>query len=147
MDNYFTLPRVIYALREIRIDVVGTSHFRKRWPPKNLHAVTQQQAKFNDVHWCIDEYGMLLGRQLDNDIVFCIIMVHKVGVMVERARRRPRITLLNKIHVKYVWGNVEKKEINIHRTIDDYNHWIGGVDVSDQKIADYHPIICCCHNW
>eukprot|EP00957_Ditylum_brightwellii_P206256 15347574-Ditylum_brightwellii.AAC.1 len=128
MDNYFTLPRVIHAFREMGIGVVGTSHFRKRWPPKNLCAVTQQQAKFNDFYWCIDGYGMLLGRWLDNILVFCIRMVHKVDGMVERARRRPRITILNKNHVKDVWGDVGKKEINIPKLINGYNHWMGGVD-------------------
>eukprot|EP00957_Ditylum_brightwellii_P093145 7091580-Ditylum_brightwellii.AAC.1 len=32
----------------MRIGVVGTSHFRTGWSPKNRFAITQQQAKFND---------------------------------------------------------------------------------------------------
>eukprot|EP00957_Ditylum_brightwellii_P171349 13044129-Ditylum_brightwellii.AAC.1 len=80
------------------IGVVGTSHIRKGRLPKNLRAITQQQAKFNDFYWCIDEFGTLLGRWLHNHMVFCISTVHKVGGMAERARRRSRITVLNKKH-------------------------------------------------
>eukprot|EP00957_Ditylum_brightwellii_P175492 13361515-Ditylum_brightwellii.AAC.1 len=144
MDNYFTLPRVIHALREMGVGVVGTSHFRKGWPPKNLCAITQQQAKFNNFYWCIDDYGMLLGRWLDNGMVFCVSTAPKVGGMVERAIRRPRITVLDTKHVKDIWGNVGKKEINIPRFVNDYNHWMGEVDVSDHRIAYYHPNLCCC---
>eukprot|EP00957_Ditylum_brightwellii_P070557 5360646-Ditylum_brightwellii.AAC.1 len=67
--------------------------------------------------------------------------------MVERARRRPRITVLNIKYVKDVWGDAGKKEINTPRLINDYNHYMGGVDVSDQRIAYYHPNPCCHYNW
>eukprot|EP00957_Ditylum_brightwellii_P077247 5870206-Ditylum_brightwellii.AAC.1 len=113
------------------IGVAGTSRFRKGWSSKKLCAITQQQAKFNNFYWCTDEYSTLLGRWLDNGMVFCIFMVHKVGGMSERARKSSRIAVLNKKNIKDVWGNVGKKEINIPRLIDDYNYWMGGVDVSE----------------
>jgi Transposase IS4 len=31
--------------------------------------------------------------------------------------------------------------------IDDYNHWMGGVDKADQLIAHYKPRIRCRHIW
>eukprot|EP00957_Ditylum_brightwellii_P043224 3275764-Ditylum_brightwellii.AAC.1 len=61
------------------------------------------------LHRCIEEYGALLERLLDNGIVFYISIVHKVGGMVERARRRPMILVLNKKHVKDVWGDTGNK--------------------------------------
>eukprot|EP00957_Ditylum_brightwellii_P204877 15341190-Ditylum_brightwellii.AAC.1 len=50
MDNYFVLSRVIHALRNMGIGVVGTSHFRKGWHPKDLHSITQQESNFNNVY-------------------------------------------------------------------------------------------------
>eukprot|EP00957_Ditylum_brightwellii_P037011 2802155-Ditylum_brightwellii.AAC.1 len=66
MDNYFTTPKVIACLHEMNIGVVGTSSFRKAWPPKALQSFTQQEAKFNDFYWCVDEFGTLLGLWMDN---------------------------------------------------------------------------------
>ena len=31
--------------------------------------------------------------------------------------------------------------------IDDYNHWMLGIDVSDQQISYYHPNLRCQRNW
>eukprot|EP00957_Ditylum_brightwellii_P129074 9845600-Ditylum_brightwellii.AAC.1 len=66
VDNYFNVPKVIAALFEMNIRVVGTSHFRKAWPPKELQNITQQEANFNDFFWCVGEFGTLLGCWMDN---------------------------------------------------------------------------------
>eukprot|EP00957_Ditylum_brightwellii_P137829 10508354-Ditylum_brightwellii.AAC.2 len=50
-------------------------------------------------------------------------------------------------HVKDVWSDARRKEINIPRIIDIYNHRMGGVDISDQRIPYDHPNVHCCHNW
>ena len=39
MDNYFTLPNVIAALRADGIGVVGTARFKKNWPGKKLSKI------------------------------------------------------------------------------------------------------------
>ena len=36
LDNYFTLPKVIKALRKHGIGVIGTSRFKQGWPPNEL---------------------------------------------------------------------------------------------------------------
>eukprot|EP00957_Ditylum_brightwellii_P183211 13955513-Ditylum_brightwellii.AAC.1 len=54
---------------------------------------------------------------------------------------------LEQKHVKDVWGNAGKKEINIPRIIDDYNYWLNGANISDQRIAYYHPNAHCCCDW
>eukprot|EP00957_Ditylum_brightwellii_P211351 15366076-Ditylum_brightwellii.AAC.1 len=66
MDNYFAAPKVIAALHEMNIGVLGTSRFRKAWPPKELQNIMQQEANFNDFFWCIDESGTLLWHWMDN---------------------------------------------------------------------------------
>eukprot|EP00957_Ditylum_brightwellii_P210131 15364599-Ditylum_brightwellii.AAC.3 len=71
------------------VGVVGTSRFRKGWPPKNLCAIIQQQANW----W-------------------------KGG----KSKKKAKDYSLEQKDVKDVWGNAEKKEINILRLIDDYNH-------------------------
>eukprot|EP00957_Ditylum_brightwellii_P034739 2633151-Ditylum_brightwellii.AAC.1 len=75
MDNYFALPKVMHALGHMGISVIGTSCFRKGWPPRDLCAVTQQESNFNDFCWCINECSTLLGRWLDNVMIFFVSKV------------------------------------------------------------------------
>ena len=61
MDNYFTHPKVMAALRGKGIGVVGTSCFFRNWPSKKFNVcVHQDKAKFNNFYHTIDEYGTYL---------------------------------------------------------------------------------------
>ena len=39
------------------------------------------------------------------------------------------------------------REIKIPKVIDDYNHWMGGVDKADQLISSYRPNVRCRRVW
>ena len=149
MDNYFTLPKVISSLREANIGIVGTARFRSRtWPPKALRMVTKESVNFNDFYWMVDEYGTLISRWMDNGLVFCVSTLHKPGKIIKRKRKRPRVTQNNRAHVSKIWGDKGATDIYIPTLIDDYNYWMGGVDVADQRIAYYHPSnLVCQRNW
>ena len=43
MDNYFTLPKVIKALRDSNIGVVGTARFGRGWPPAELKKISDKE--------------------------------------------------------------------------------------------------------
>ena len=147
MDNYFTLPKVMSSLRKNNIGVVGTARFRRNWPPKVLKDIKVDEVNFNDFYWTVDEHGTLLGRWMDNGLVFVVSTVHKVGRIVKRLRKKPRKTNKNWKHVDEVWGDNGAVEIFIPLLIDNYNHWMGGVDLTDQRIAYYHPDLRCLRNW
>jgi len=147
MDNYFTLPGVIKLLRDLCIGIVGTARFRFGWPPKEIRDIDQSSCNFNDFHWTVDKDGTLLGRWMDNALVFMVSTVHKIGENIKRPRRRPRINNNNRNHVNNIWGDKGKQDIYIPRIIDDYNHWMGGVDLADQRIAYYHPDLRCHRTW
>eukprot|EP00957_Ditylum_brightwellii_P101329 7721844-Ditylum_brightwellii.AAC.1 len=146
MDNYFTLPKVIGKLRNSGIGIVGTAQARRGWPPKELSNIAQQDANFNDFFWTIEKYGTLVAGWMDNGLALCVSTLHKVGEIVEKARKHPRSTIKNKSHVIKIWGDKEKKSIKIPTLIDDYNHWICGIDVIGQRIAYYHPNLRCRRN-
>ena len=65
--------------------------------------------------------------------------MHTVGTIIQKNRRRPKVTLLNRTHVSKIWGTHPRTNIFIPKLVDDYNHWMGGVDIADQRIAYYHP--------
>ena len=129
------------------VGVVGTARFKKNWPQKEIREVTLPNSNFNDFFWAVDEHGTLVARWVDNGLVFCVSTLHKVGKKVKRMRKRPRKTLNNKRHVDSVWGDKGKVEIFIPTLIDDYKHWMGGVDLVDQRISYYHPNLRCQRNW
>ena len=85
MDNYFTFPKVIYALRQAGIGIVRTARFRRKsWPPKELRALTKEKANFNDFYYTVDEFGTMCARWMDNGLVFCVSTLHKIGNEIKR---------------------------------------------------------------
>jgi hypothetical protein len=76
-----------------------------------------------------------------------ITNMHTGMESVERERKRPRITNINKRNVLAIWGNDPVKKMEIPAVIDDYNHFMGGVDKADQLIQSYRPDIRCRRTW
>ena len=64
-----------------------------------------------------------------------------------RPQKKPRVNTVNRKNVEVVWGDEHRKDIAIPLVIDDYNHWMLGVDVADQLIAYYHFAMRCRRTW
>ena len=84
---------------------------------------------------------------MDNGLIFLVSTIHRIKDVVEKVRRRPRVTQNNSRHVKTIWGKLGKALISIPKLVNHYNHWMGGVDLSDQRIAYYMPNLRCFRNW
>ena len=56
---------------------------------------------------------------------------------IERNRKRPRITSTNGARVLKVFGDNARKMLHILKIVDDYNYFMGGVDITDQLRAAY----------
>ena len=62
--------------------------------------------------------------------------------MIKCFGRRPRKPQRNQNNVDEVfWGGRKKVEIMIPKLIDEYNHWMGGVDLCDQHIVTTTQIL------
>jgi hypothetical protein len=55
----------------------------------------------------------------------------------EKVRKRPTKTSINGRIVRRVFGNNYKKELRISCFINDYNYYIGGVDLANQFRESY----------
>ena len=77
-------------------------------------------------------------------MVLCVSTMHKVGNRVKRMRKQPRKTVKNKNNIGKIWGEKGATNIYMPSLIDDYNYWMGSVDVADQRISYYHPskLVC-----
>ena len=89
MDNYFTLPKLIKRLRDLRIGVVGTARFGRGWPPVQLKNVEDRRAQFNSFHWMCDTYGTMVARWMDNGMVLQSILLGKLLNASEENLERP----------------------------------------------------------
>ena len=145
MDNYFTWSRVCAELTSLNIGFVGTARFQRGWPPKEVKTI--QDNRFNSLYLLNDKGGYRIARWIDNNVVTMVTNVHSGYESITRSRKRPRQTPTNRNHVASVWGEDAVKDITIPCIIDDYNHWMNGVDKADQLIAYYRPSIRCRRTW
>ncbi|GES98581.1 hypothetical protein RCL_jg5468.t1 [Rhizophagus clarus] len=78
---------------------------------------------------------------MDNGSVTMLSTIHQIDNgnenRIERIRRRPRETSTNAVKVRAVFGTASKKSLPIPVVIDDYNHFMGGVDITDQLRGYY----------
>eukprot|EP00977_Amphora_coffeiformis_P007696 scaffold1690_cov182-Amphora_coffeaeformis.AAC.53 len=145
MDNYFTWAKVVTSLTEMGVGCVGTSRFERGWPPKEFRDIKDD--RFNTLYTMVDKGKFLMARWIDNNQVTMVTNVHKGDERIKRTRRKPRENSTNKGHLQQVWGDGYIREIEIPGMIDDYNHWMLGVDKADQLIAYYRPNLRCRRNW
>jgi hypothetical protein len=145
MDNYFTWPKVMQSLTDKGIGVVGTARASRGWPPKEFKDIKDE--RFNTVYVMNDIRKYRIMRWVDNNVVTMVSNVHDGNKTVNRNRKRPRQTATNWTHLQTVWGSEAVRNITIPKVIDDYNHWMCGVDKADQLIAYYRPNLRCRRTW
>ena len=73
--------------------------------------------------------------------------MHDVEDKVSRDRKRPRETPNNKKNVRLVWEEASRAGVETPMVIDDYIHWVLGVDLADQLIAHYCMKLGCRRTW
>jgi hypothetical protein len=86
----------------------------------------------------------------DNNIVLALSNIHTVNKAEdfrEKQRRRPAKTSTNRRIVRKVFGDDYIKELQIPCFIDDYNQYMGGVDLANQYRESYKTHRASLRNW
>ena len=134
-DNYFTSISLFQILRDKGIGACGTTRpysAGQDFPQflKDLRNVG------NYVPWntlcAIPTWGVLCFGWQGNNLVMCLTTihtVHRIEDKIERKRKRPSITSTNSHITHAVFGDKFKKILNIPTVINDYNQYMGGVDI------------------
>ena len=139
MDNYFSNISLFKYLRDNKIGACGTVWTNNANFPqilkvkKKLDWDTLSGVVVNDV---------LAILWIDNGPVTMLSTIHKINGnenRIERVRRQPRETSTNATKVREVFGAASKKSLPIPIVIDDYNHFMGEVDIADQ-LREYYAI-------
>ena len=110
LDNYFTLPKAIFALREQNIGVIGTARRRRNWPPSEIASIEQNSATLNDFYYCVDQYGTLVVKWMDNGLVLLVSTLHKPEKKWHSRKKETLCNNKNKNHVSRIWGNESVKK-------------------------------------
>lgn len=145
MDNYFTGPNVMEMTRAYNVGVFGTARRQRSWPPREYKRI--EDDRFNTFYTMEDKRNYLIMRWVDNKPVDFVSTIHTGDEVIEKLRKRPRETHLNRGHVRRVWGNDWGVRINIPKVVDDYNTMMGGVDKAYQMICYYRPELRCKRVW
>jgi len=137
--------------RKCGVAAMGTARGRTGWPPKEIGKRSIQDVRYNSLYYMNDKVGNYrIFRWIDNNIVKLVSNVHtgtSSDKNVLRNRRKPRVNEFNYKHIRLIWGNDHRKEITIPQIVNDYNHWMLGVDMVDQLISYYRPKIRCKRTW
>ena len=163
MDNLFTRVPLLRRLRAIDIGACGTTRRHPEFPQflldlkeycsKRLEWNTtaaivvrkkvkvEEKEEGEDSQWESDSLdpGVICYAWQDNNTVIACSTVHCAGTehSITRSRRRPQITSTNGALVRKVFGEDVRKDLPIPLFIDDYNHFMGGVDIADQLRSYY----------
>ena len=98
--------------------------------------------KVYDANCCI-----CYARWIDNSVVTFVSSYHDPQEFIESDRKRPRKTETNKHHIKTVWGRNARVKIPIPKVTDDYNHYMLAIDLFDQLVSYYKPLMRVTRTW
>ena len=151
MDNYFTSIPLFSELRAHEFGAVGTTRPHKEFPSglKELKEHYAKKVPYNTLLAKVVDKTLCLAWQ-DNNIVLALSNVHTVHKVEDfklKVRKRPAKTSTNGHIVRAIFGEEPTKEINIPCFIDDYNHYMGGVDLANQYRESYKTHRATQRNW
>ena len=116
----------------MNVAICGTARARRGWPPKEYKNIFDEC--FNSLYWINDKDNFQIQRWVDNNAVTMVTTMHTHDETVSCVRKKPRVNVVNKANLNRIRF---ARMIKIPKVIDDYNHWMGGVNRNDQLIANY----------
>jgi hypothetical protein len=151
LDNYFTSIPLFSELRACKFGAVGTTRPHKEFPNQLVEIKNRFATKleWNTLLAAVVQDVLCLAWQ-DNNIVLALSNIHTVDKAEdfrEKQRRRPAKTSTNGRIVRKVFGDDYIKELLIPCFIDDYNHYMGGVDLANQFRESYETHRATLRNW
>lgn len=147
MDNYFSSIGLFNFLREKKIGACGTVRTNSSKFPKVLK--TDKKLEWDTLSGVVVD-DVLSILWMDNGPVTMLSTIHEITGpenRIDKERRRPRVTSTNATKVRQVFGDAVKKILPIPKIIDDYNNYMGGVDVADQLRGYYATQLTARRTW
>jgi hypothetical protein len=150
MDNYFSNIPLFKTLREIGIGACGTTRPSSKNFPKELKCKKEDKFEWGAKTGIVVDNSVLAVLWMDNAPVTMLSTIHNItgpDSTVRRSRRCPRLSSKNGKSAREVFNGKARAIIGIPKIIDDYNHFMGGVDISDQLRSYYSSQLKVRRNW
>jgi hypothetical protein len=141
MDNYFTSIPLFTELRTCQFGAMGTTRPHKEFPSglKELKERFSTKLEWNTLVAKVVDDTLCLAWQ-DNNIVLALSNIHTINRTEdfrEKVRKRPAKTSTNGRIVRHIFADEPTKSLSIPCFIDDYNQYMGGVDLANQFRESY----------
>jgi hypothetical protein len=137
MDNYFSTVSPFKALREIRCGACGTTRKQGGIPSQLIELKDHIKSNPWGQLYASEAKGDLCLAWRDNSIVLLLSTIHWLYLYVPTERKRPAATSTNAAITRAPFGTDIKKKLEIPIAINDYNHYMGSVDIANQYRAAY----------
>jgi len=152
-DNYFSNIPLFTALREYNISACGTVRTNSaRYPSQFKLDKKGPPLPWNTISGIVSENRSVLALiWQDKTLVRFLTTAHRATSgpenFVSRERRRPHITEANRALIDQGWGSDPVRRLSLPRFSVDYNDFMGGVDIADQRRSYYSTQLRVCRNW
>ncbi|KAL1957208.1 hypothetical protein VTO42DRAFT_6242 [Malbranchea cinnamomea] len=147
MDNYFSSVALFNYLYDHQYGACGTARPSPGIP--SLLQALREHAK--SLPWgtlyALPVSNVLCLSWHDNNIVLGLSALHSADGFVSCKRRRPGKTSTNGAIARRVFGGEVIKELDIPLFIYDSNHYMNGVDLTNQYRASYEVHLKGYRNW
>jgi hypothetical protein len=156
MDNYFTNVPLFSDLRKLGIGAAGTTRQNSKGYPVDLSEARRgkEELEWNTLKAkVVGEEGLrvLALLWMDSNYVNFLTTIHNVNgnenYVVCKRRCRSGTTKADKNVQKLYKPGEKEKLFPVPRAIWDYNHFMGGVDIHDQKRAHLSSHLRTRRNW
>jgi len=150
-DNYFSNIPLFKALREYSIAACGTTRPNSaRYPPVLKFNKHTSRLPWNTLSGVVSTDVLAVVWQ-DKNVVRFLTTYHECTPeernFTTRRRKRPRITSSNSELIRAGWGEDHVRQLRIPLLSVNYNDYMGGVDIADQRRSYYYTQLPTCRNW
>jgi hypothetical protein len=147
MNSYFNSVALFNHLYDRRYGACGTAR-----PTSGLPSLLQElRDHAKGLPWgtlyALPVSNVLCLAWQDNNIVLGLSTLHSADSFVLSRRRRPGKTSTNAVIARRVFDEEVIKELEIPIFINDYNHYMNGVDLANQYRSSYEVHLKGYRNW
>ena len=151
LDNYFTSVPLFKELCLCQLGAVGTTRPHALFPIElsEIKSKFSKKLEWNTLLAKVVENTLYLAWQ-DNNIVLALSNIHTIHTAqdwVTRVRKRPSKTSTNAGIIRPIFEDDALKNLPIPSFINDYNHFMGGVDLANQYREVYELHRPTLRNW